>query len=104
MRAWSRKVTELSELVDAATGLPARSVAPPAGIVATTVPDAVIPLTLTVQWAASTPWATVAVRLPGALLCDRSTEAAVKFVTGSLKLTVNLIGPLDVGSDRKSTR
>ena len=46
--ATSSQVTVLSVEVDAALALPARSVATPAAIVATTVPGVVIPVTATV--------------------------------------------------------
>src|SRR5207248_3704190 len=85
-----------SVLVEVALAFPAASIAAPAGMLATTVPGPVIPLTVTV-YVGPVPL-TVAVRVPGAVLPVKVTSPPVNPETGSLNTTVKLTGAALVGS------
>src|SRR5207248_3274953 len=89
------KLTVLSVLVEVALAFPAASIAAPAGMLATTVPGPVIPLTVTV-YVGPVPL-TVAVRVPGAVLPVKVTSPPVNPETGSLNTTVKLTGAALVG-------
>src|SRR5262245_42684305 len=87
-------VTVLSVLVATRLALPAASLATPAATVAMMVPLPVIPVTATL-YVVPLP-VTVAVVAPAVPLSVTSPVA--KFATGSLKVTVKLIGLAFVGS------
>src|SRR6266511_6387365 len=87
-------VTELSVDVEAVFGLPTASKAEPAGTLAVTVPS-VMPLTATVYTLG--PPLTTATLVPPDVPPSVTSEA-VKPETGSLNVTVKLIGDAFVGS------
>ncbi len=89
------QVTVLSVEVEAVLALPTRSVALLAAIVATTVPDVVMPVTLTVNVVG--PPLTVPVFAPPEVP-PTVTSPVMKPVTGSLNTTVKRMGVLFVGS------
>src|SRR5213594_3848666 len=88
-------VTGLSVLVEAVFPWPAASVAPPAGIVAITVPPLVRPLTATVEVLG--PPVTSTVVVPPAVP-PITTSLPVKPLTDSLKTAVKVMGAVLVGS------
>ena len=86
----------LSDDVEAWFGLPNPSIATPAGILAITVPLAVMPETNTLKNVLSPLSRTVAVVAPA--VPPRVTSPVSKPVTGSLNTTVKTIGEASVGS------
>jgi hypothetical protein len=90
------QVTVLSDDVDAVFGFAAASAAAPAGIDATTVPAVVMPDTVTVY--TDGPPLTAAVSVPPAVLPVKRMSPPARPVTGSLKVAVNVIGDVLVGS------
>src|SRR4051794_9564296 len=93
-------VTLLSVLVDAAFVFPARSLTPPALILAITSPAVVMPLTLTSNVVWSPLSYTLPISVPPAVLEERLTSLFWTDAgsTGSLNTKVNLIGAVLVGS------
>src|SRR5437773_1664008 len=83
------KVTLLSVLVEAVFGLPAASCATPAGMLASTVPELVMPLTADRKSVVQ--GLTVAVGVPRAVPLS-VTPAPVKALTGLLNTVVKMLG------------
>ncbi len=89
-------VTDASEDVEALFVLAAASWATPAGTDAMTVPEPVMPVTVTVY--ADGPPETAAASVPPAVDPVKSMSEPVNPDTGSLKTTSNVMGPVPVGS------